>query len=614
MKLATRSLPRNKLCYIPHDSTEVIQPSKMWIQSGAFGLHAIATQDMPAGTVILQCLPLAHSLLAPPGVSPSEDDGVHDNEGKRRRCTRCFVREGDRASCRDGVAKKLMRCSKCKIAYYCSRSCQAEDWSTQHRPECQYYAKRRKDTSTKMIATSAEEDAIPLLLRTFASLTHMQSNSRSLCSATRWNIIDLQKTNLYKPEIISCGINHFSALAVPPEYLSASGTLCNSSNNSAMRLAKEIMTSIVTTKNVKSESSDAATSVWGYNENTYFENKAATCINLDRSIQRTLHAFQKNNFGIVDSLHSSIGEGVYPCAALLNHSCYPNCILRYELGIPYENSSTMSYHPPILQIVACRDIRKGDELTHSYVDLALPTPERQSRLLQTHGFECRCKRCSNECSLQLPESMGDWKLWPLEQKIKSWTLTTLKRDDEKETINIVLDSALTGRNNLESSTEYNNLIQRSRKFQEQATHCMLEGDSSGELWNLHKAIELFEAFGREISPFHFQLYSIRCSYLSALLANGDIPQAAEQCEHIVSFLVVAFSHIQNHPLLGLQLYTLGDLYNATADCGETFQGSSSLNLREMALLTYSWAKDVMLITHGPNNIMVQLLGENLTTG
>jgi hypothetical protein len=143
---------------------------------------------------------------------------------------------------------------------------------------------------------------------------------------------------------------------------------------------------------------------------------------------------------------------------------------------------------------------------------------------------------------------------------------------------------------------------------------MLEGDSKGELWNLHKAIELFDAFGHELSPFHFQLYSIRCSYLSALLANGDIPRATEQCEHIVSFLAVAFSHTQNHPLLGLQLYTLGDLYNAATDtgCDESFQGALSLSLREKALLAYSWAKDVMLITHGPDNIMVQLLGENIS--
>ena len=124
MRSVTTSSPRHQVCCITHDPTAKNQPSKMSIQSGAFGLHAIATHDMPAGTVILQCLPLAHSLLVPPGVPSVEDDGVHDNEGRRRRCTRCFSWEGDRRPYSDGEVKKLMRCSRCKIVFYCSRSCQ----------------------------------------------------------------------------------------------------------------------------------------------------------------------------------------------------------------------------------------------------------------------------------------------------------------------------------------------------------------------------------------------------------------------------------------------------------------------------------------------------------
>merc|ERR1711957_139356 len=89
---------------------------------------------------------------------------------------------------------------------------------------------------------------------------------------------------------------------------------------------------------------------------------------IEQAIQRTLNAFQKNNFGIVNALHSAIGEGVYPCAALLNHSCCPNSILRYELGVA-NNTREHQYQPPSLQIVACRDISAGEELSHSYVDL-----------------------------------------------------------------------------------------------------------------------------------------------------------------------------------------------------------------------------------------------------
>jgi hypothetical protein len=34
-------------------------------------------------------------------------------------------------------------------------------------------------------------------------------------------------------------------------------------------------------------------------------------------------------------------------------------------------------------------------------------------------------------------------------------------------------------------------------------------------------------------------------------------EAFLQCKHVVAFLCVAFQHLPNHPLLGLQLFTLG---------------------------------------------------------
>ena len=91
-------------------------------------------------------------------------------------------------------------------------------------------------------------------------------------------------------------------------------------------------------------------------------------------------------------------QHVYPCAALLNHGCAPNCVLQYELGAAANgdgdgNAAAGRYHPPILVIVACRDVMAGDELRHSYVDLSLDTEARRARLFDTHGFVCECERC-----------------------------------------------------------------------------------------------------------------------------------------------------------------------------------------------------------------------------
>ncbi|KAL7539544.1 hypothetical protein ACHAXR_010804 [Thalassiosira sp. AJA248-18] len=579
----------------------------MAIRSGPYGRHAIASRNLKAGSLIVQCLPLAHSILLPPGALMEEDGGDDDDCGGKRRCTRCFFQEGDEDS--SGMRrKKFGRCSKCHVAYYCSRSCQADDWNEQHKLECQYYVKRRKQSSNyQLYASSPEEDVIPLLLRTFHSLKFLRDNMdvpTKLVDPAETDGADNQQGDI----MVSCGPDHFSSLMVSPEHHTKATTGKSVVNSSSMVLAKNLMESFSSkhTKKASTETKTAATlNIWGYGSNND-NNDEALDYTTDRAIHRTMNAFQKNNFGIVNSLFSPVGEGVYPCAALLNHSCSPNCILRYKLGVA---NNSGGHYPPILQIIACRDIVLGEELCHSYVDLALCTEERQGRLLGTHGFVCECIRCKKGgCTTGLPQNWEEWwDLWPLTHG-GNCTMPSLEQVD--------IDDAITGCQGL-SETELTRILEQSRVYREKANQSMLAGDSSGELHNLHEAIKLYTVRGddgkRLFSPFHGQLYSLRCSYLSALLAIGDIHQALEQCEHITSFLAVSFSHVQNHPLLGLQLYTLGDLYAtvATMEVGSLANEKKSL-LTEKSKLAYAWAKRVMVVTHGANDLMVQTLEDNLS--
>lgn len=54
----------------------------------------------------------------------SHDAGGHDAEF----CGNCGVMEE--------TGKKLLRCSRCKIAMYCSKDCQVKAWKSGHKREC----------------------------------------------------------------------------------------------------------------------------------------------------------------------------------------------------------------------------------------------------------------------------------------------------------------------------------------------------------------------------------------------------------------------------------------------------------------------------------------------
>lgn len=67
--------------------------------------------------------------------------------------------------------------------------------------------------------------------------------------------------------------------------------------------------------------------------------------------------------------------------AIFNHSCVPNVIF-------FAKDNKMYF-------VTTRDIKKGEEICDSYIDLALNKSERQNRLLNQYGFLCQCQRCKS---------------------------------------------------------------------------------------------------------------------------------------------------------------------------------------------------------------------------
>jgi hypothetical protein len=71
--------------------------------------------------------------------------------------------------------------------------------------------------------------------------------------------------------------------------------------------------------------------------------------------------------------------GMYPLAAMLNHSCVPNAVRVFS-------GETMLAH-------ANANIKAGQEIVWSYLPPTQPYPVRSETLKNRYGFECTCERC-----------------------------------------------------------------------------------------------------------------------------------------------------------------------------------------------------------------------------
>lgn len=79
------------------------------------------------------------------------------------------------------------------------------------------------------------------------------------------------------------------------------------------------------------------------------------------------------------------GTAFYPLQSCMNHSCCPS-------AKAFKREEDKDGQAAIL---ACRSIKKGEEVTISYIDEDLELKERRA-LLADYGFNCKCPRCMEE--------------------------------------------------------------------------------------------------------------------------------------------------------------------------------------------------------------------------
>jgi len=251
-----------------------------------------------------------------------------------------------------------------------------------------------------------------------------------------------------------------------------------------------------------------------------------------------------------------------------NHSCTPNCVLMYEF---------CTGETPAQVIRAVVDISEGDELTHSYVDLALPTHKRKKHLRETYNFECTCSLCASS------------------SKARSELDGTLYADcTGKFAVPFEEGCQLPP---AETSEQRDAALLRSASLMNQAAG---EEDVEAELAMLQEACALRELW---LHRRHLDVMAAHAAALTVALAaasssgssEGPYWTAAEaHCAYLVEQYIAVYPLW--HPVSGLQMYTLGQLKEQRGALAE-------------ARGWYAQAASILSNTHGADNQMVVDLRE-----
>ncbi|TDH71883.1 hypothetical protein CCR75_002520 [Bremia lactucae] len=274
---------------------------------------------------------------------------------------------------------------------------------------------------------------------------------------------------------------------------------------------------------------------------------------------RMLSRFRNNNFAICDELLLPLGAGCFPLGAMINHSCDPNCAVTF---VP----KTLN-----MEFRAMRSILSGEEVTQSYgsldellivVDVALPRRERHQRLQHKYHFTCACFRCLQP--LEERESLDanlDADVNGVVQE--KWT------EDRRYEVELALAEANAVTSAVPSETEV-------------AVHQELC------IAALQRLAQVQSTLLHDHSIARLQTLS---ALFSAEMDRGSVKEAIGYGEGMLEFYRRVYN--LNHPMTGLHLFTLGDLYRQLAQVGITLEQS-----RMKSWEYFAEARRILRITHG----------------
>jgi len=305
------------------------------------GRFVLAHQFIPAGTVLMAEEPLGWALEV-------ERMGTH--------CQHCL-----------GQVLVIVPCPSCTSVAFCSRTCMQAGLDLYHRRECGLM---------RLLAASALNNFALMAVRALARHTAEELVAmRCKLEAepnTCWGTTS-EAAEVYRGDDLRTGLNlvhHSEDLDTDEKILRTLVSLF-------------LMTCLKRTPFYSQEKGLSKS------DELYIAGLIYTLLNAAPANTHEVHQLATPCLDRWSSMAKceGLGSGLYPTAALFNHSCHPN-IMRVNVGRRMVS-------------VACRDILPGQEVTDCYGLPWYSVPKEKRNQIQTrfYKFECKCVACE-----------GDWPL------------------------------------------------------------------------------------------------------------------------------------------------------------------------------------------------------------
>lgn len=280
---------------------------------------------------------------------------------------------------------------------------------------------------------------------------------------------------------------------------------------------------------------------------------------------RMLSRFRNNNFSICDELLLELGAGCFPLGAMINHSCDPNCAVTF---VP----KTLD-----MEFRAMKPIKSGEEITQTYVDIALPRRERQQRLQRKYHFTCGCPRCSQP--LQEPGSLDAYLDADIDG-VPQERWTEERQQEVEQALKEVSDATSAVASEADLAVQQQQCIDALQNL----------ADRQSTILHCHSVARL----------------QTLATIFSAEMERGSVEEAIGYGERMLELYRRVYN--PNHPMTGLHVFTLGDLYGQQAHAGTGAEDSKQKSAEYLAE-----AQRILQITHGKDHRFVKMLGDRLET-